>query len=42
LYPKLNHCFVAGTGKSTPSEYAQPGYVAEEVVADIAAWVLAK
>jgi dienelactone hydrolase len=38
-YPALNHLFIAGSGKSTPSEYLQPGYVAEEVVRDIAAWV---
>ena len=39
LYPKLNHLFIAGEGKSTPDEYAQPGHVAETVVTDIAEWI---
>lgn len=38
-YPPLNHLFVAGTGRSVPSEYSAPGHVAENVVADIAAWI---
>lgn len=40
LYPALNHLFIAGQGKSTPQEYDKGGYVAEEVVSDIANWVL--
>jgi hypothetical protein len=40
-YPALNHLFIAGTGKSAPTEYAAPGNVAVEVVDDIAAWLLA-
>lgn len=44
LYPKLNHLFMPGpkdaSGKSTPAEYATPSNVAEEVVGDIAKWVL--
>jgi dienelactone hydrolase len=40
LYPKLNHLFMAGEGKSTPAEYEQPGHVAENVIADIAEWIL--
>jgi len=40
LYPELNHLFIAGKGKSSPSEYEKGGYVAEEVVSDIADWVL--
>lgn len=39
VYPTLNHLFVAGTGKSTPAEYAKPGHVAGEVVSDIAKWI---
>jgi dienelactone hydrolase len=39
LYPKLNHLFIAGEGKSTPDEYEQPGHVAETVVADVAEWI---
>lgn len=40
LYPQLNHLFVAGTGKSVPSEYEQPGHVDEQVVNDVARWIL--
>jgi uncharacterized protein len=39
-YPDLNHLFMAGTGKSVPSEYETPGHVAEPVVRDLAAWLL--
>ena len=39
LYPDLNHLFITGTGKSTPSEYERPGHVAEIVVSDIGAWI---
>jgi alpha-beta hydrolase superfamily lysophospholipase len=39
LYPALNHLFVAGEGKSRPEEYLQAGHVAEELVADVAAWI---
>lgn len=39
-YPDLNHLFVHGTGKSTPVEVmTAPGNVAEEVIADISAFV---
>lgn len=37
-YPNLNHLFIEGEGKSTPSEYNTPGHVAEVVIDDIAAW----
>ena len=40
LIPALNHLFIAGTGKSLPAEYQTPGHVAEDVVRDIAAWIL--
>ncbi len=40
-YPGLNHLFIAGSGKITPAEYSVPGAVAEEVVRDIADYVLA-
>lgn len=40
-YPTLNHLFVAGIGKSVPAEYNTPGHVSEEVVRDIATWILA-
>lgn len=42
LYPKLNHLFIAGEGKSVPDEYQVAGHVDEEVVRDIAAWVKKK
>jgi dienelactone hydrolase len=38
-YPALNHLFVEGSGKSTPSEYMQPRHVAAEAIRDIAKWV---
>jgi uncharacterized protein len=41
LYPDLNHVFMAGEGKGTPAEYGVAGYVAEEVVQEIASWILA-
>ena len=39
FYPKLNHQFVAGEGKSKPDEYEQAGHVAEPVVTDMAEWI---
>jgi dienelactone hydrolase len=41
-YPALNHLFIAGSGPSSPAEYAQPGHVADEVIQDIAEWILAR
>jgi uncharacterized protein len=40
-YATLNHLFIAGTGPSLPAEYQVPGHVAEDVIRDIAAWILA-
>jgi dienelactone hydrolase len=40
LYPKLNHLFMAGEGKSSPAEYDQPGRVADALINDIADWIL--
>ena len=40
-YADLNHLFETGKGMATPGEYDSPGHVAEPVVADIAAWILA-
>jgi dienelactone hydrolase len=40
-YAALNHLFIAGTGLSLPAEYEVPDHVAEDVVRDIATWVLA-
>lgn len=42
LYPKLNHLFVSGEGKSSPQEYERGGHVAENAIAAIADWVLNK
>jgi hypothetical protein len=40
VYPKLNHLFMEGEGKSTPREYYEkPGNVAEIVIDDIANWI---
>ena len=39
LYPDLNHLFMTGEGKSTPSEYEIAGHVAEQVIGDIAEWI---
>jgi hypothetical protein len=39
-YPKLNHLFIAGEGKSTPAEYFIPGNVAKVVIDDIAKWIV--
>jgi alpha-beta hydrolase superfamily lysophospholipase len=41
-YPALNHLFIAGAGPSLPAEYQVAGHVAEEVVRDIGAWILAQ
>jgi uncharacterized protein len=38
-YPKLNHLFIEGNGKSTPAEYNASGHVAEMVINDIANWI---
>jgi uncharacterized protein len=38
-YPKLNHLFAPGEGRSSPAEYEKPGHVAAEVVEDVAAFV---
>lgn len=38
-YPGLNHLFIAGTNRSTPLEYDQPGHVDERVIEEIAGWI---
>jgi dienelactone hydrolase len=38
-YPKLNHLFLEGEGKSLPAEYGKPGHIPDYVFADIAAFV---
>ena len=39
FYPKLNHLFITGEGKSTPSEYEVGGSFDEEVIIDIISFV---
>jgi dienelactone hydrolase len=39
LLENLNHLFITGTGKSTPTEYQQPGHVDSSVIDIIAAWI---
>lgn len=39
-YPAANHLFVAGTGAPNPEEYEKPAHVDEQVITDIATWVL--
>lgn len=38
-YPKLNHLFIEGAGKSIPAEYLRAGNIAVEVIEDIARWI---
>jgi fermentation-respiration switch protein FrsA (DUF1100 family) len=38
-YPKLNHLFIEGDGKSLPAEYSIPGNVAQVVIDDIVKWI---
>jgi hypothetical protein len=38
-YPKLNHLFIAGEGKSAPAEYEKAGHIQDEVIDDIAGWI---
>lgn len=38
-YPKLNHLFMEGEGKSAPAEYQKAGHVAPVVIEDVASWI---
>ncbi len=40
LYPGLNHIFHKGEGKSYPEEYENIGVIPQNVVSDIAQWIL--
>jgi len=40
VYPSLDHLLLAGTGVSTPAEYAVPGHVDGRLVGDVGAWIL--
>ena len=39
LFPKLNHLFIAGEGKSSPQEYMVEGHVENEVIDSIVQWI---
>lgn len=39
LFPRLNHLFVEGEGKSTPQEYMKEGHVAAEVINCTVYWI---
>lgn len=39
LFPKLNHLFITGKGRSTPQEYLEEGHVDEEVIETISSWI---
>ncbi|MBF0546615.1 MAG: DUF3887 domain-containing protein [Candidatus Riflebacteria bacterium] len=39
LYPTLNHIFIHGNEKATPSDYDKPGHFFEPVITDIANWI---
>lgn len=39
LFPKLNHLFIAGEGKSNPQEYMVEGHVEKEVIDSIVQWI---
>ncbi len=39
LYPKLNHLFMYGEGKSIPSEYVDGNNINKEFVADLIEWI---
>lgn len=39
VFPKLNHLFMTGEGRSDPKEYLQEGHVDEELIAAIAEWI---
>lgn len=40
VYPALNHLFIAGSGPSVPNEYFRAGHVDEQVIRDVADWVI--
>lgn len=42
LYDTLNHLGIAGEGDGSLAEYAQPGHVDSQLIADIATWVKAQ
>ncbi len=41
VFDSLNHLFMSGEGKSTPSEYQIQGNVDEEVIRELSDWIKA-
>ncbi|KLD74684.1 alpha/beta fold hydrolase [Xanthomonas hyacinthi] len=41
-YAQLNHLGIAGSGAPGPAEYAQPGHVDPQLIADTAQWIRAQ
>lgn len=41
-YAPLNHLFMSGSGPITPQEYMVENHVAEQVIADMAGWILSR
>ena len=39
-YPGLNHLFMPGTGNQNPQEYIKENNVDQQVIEDIAGWIL--
>jgi uncharacterized protein len=39
-YPTLNHLFMTGEGQPGPADYNKAGHVAEEVIREIADWII--
>lgn len=39
-YPKLNHLFMEGEGKSTPDEYNTANHISKKVIDDISEWLI--
>lgn len=40
IYPKLNHLFMPGEGVPRPADYEKTNHVSQEVVDDVANWIL--
>lgn len=39
-YPKLNHLFMAGEGTPSSKDYSKTNHVSQQVITDIADWIL--
>ncbi len=40
-YPAMDHLLLDGSGPAAPAEYSLPGHVDAQLLADLAAWILA-